>query len=136
MIVERAICLAALIAAVAMAFLAVRWARSRRWLRSSFAIIGIVVLNGAATLLVGPAMRGYLYRMADPNVTFVECPFKGKSYDSMRAQYRDKAPGGDLFRTFDKDQWNYFRWYDYVTHPRWTLPYLPDERYGPNPALH
>lgn len=79
-------------------------------------------------------MRGYLYRTAGPKFTFLECPFKGLSYESMLARSHDTAPGAELFRTFEKDRWNYYRWRDYATHPRWTLTYLADERHRAEPS--
>ena len=128
MIVELTICLGALVATVVLSFLAVRWCRSSRWLRIAFTLGGIVLLHGAAALLVGPAMRGYLYRTPDPELTFLECPFKGVPYEAMLTRYRKTGNGAELFRTFEKERWNYYRWYDYATHPRSTLPYRPDER--------
>ena len=128
MIVEFTVCVGVLIATVGVFFFAVRWCRDRRWLRLTFALVGIAILHGIAAKLVGPAMRGYLYRTADPAVTFLECPFKGVPYESMLAHYQDTGKGAQLFRTFEKDWWNYYRWYDYATHPRWTLPHRQDER--------
>jgi hypothetical protein len=128
MIVELTVCLAVLIATVVLFFLAVQWCRSRRWLRLTFVLICIVILHLIAANLVGPAMRGYLYRTADPEVTFLECPFKGVPYESMLVRYREAGNSGELFRTFDKDWWNFYRWYDYSIHPRWRLAFRPDER--------
>ena len=91
-------------------------------------------MHSMAAQLVGPAMRAYLYRTADPKVTFLECPFKGLPYESMLARARDTVPGAELFRTFEKDRWNYYRWRDYATHPRWTLPYRADERHRAEPG--
>jgi hypothetical protein len=122
--------LVALVSTVVLLFLAVRWGRSRRWPRLTFALVAIAVLHCIAAQLVGPAMRGYLYRTTEPEVTFLECPFKGVPYESMLARYRETGHGAELFRTFQKDRWNYYRWHDYATHPRWTLPYRPDERHS------
>lgn len=134
MIIELSICLVALVATGVLLVFAVRWCRSRRWLRLAFALVGIVALHGIAAQLVGPAMRGYLYRTADPEVAFLEYPFKGVPYESMLARSHDTAPGAELFRTFEKDRWNYYRWHDYATHPRWRLPYLADDRHRAEPS--
>ena len=109
MIVELTIWFGALISTVVLFCLAVRWFRFRKWLRLAFAILGIAVLHGIASQLIGPAMRGYLYRTADPEVTFLECPFKGVPNESMLARFRDTGHGGELLRKFDKDWWNYYR---------------------------
>jgi len=128
MTIEFKICVGVLIATVILLIFAVRWYRLHRWLRLAFALVGVAILHGIAARLVGPAMRGYLYRTADPEVTFLECPFKGVPYESMLARYRETGNGVQLFRTFEKEWWNYYRWHDYATHPRWTLPYRSDER--------
>jgi len=134
MIVEHSVCLVSLVATVVLFYFVVRWRRSGRWLRLMFAVIGIAALNGAAAQLVGPGTRGYLYRTVDPDVTFLECPYKGMRYGSMLARYRETGRGLELFRTFEKDWWNYFRWNDYATHPRWKLPFRPDERHNAEPV--
>src|SRR5687768_4012145 len=101
MIVELTICFGSLVTTAVLLFLVVRYYRSRRWLRLVFALGAIVLLQGAAGWLVGPAMRGYLYRTADPQVTFLECPVKGVPYESMLAHYHDTGNEAQLFRTFE-----------------------------------
>lgn len=125
MIVELAIFLTSLGATALLVVLAVRGYRLCRWGRVGFAAIGIGGLQLAGSILFGPQMRGYLYRGADSHVTFLECPFKGVSYESMLARYRATSSGTPLFRTFNQDWWNFYRWHDYLHHPRWKLPYRP-----------
>jgi hypothetical protein len=128
MIVELTFCLAPIVATVVVTFFTFRWWRDRRWRSLALGFATIALMHVIVGSLVGPSMRGYVYRTADANVTFLECPFKGVSYEAMLKRYHEHGGEKALYRTFDKDWWNYYRWYDYATHPRWKLPYLPDER--------
>jgi hypothetical protein len=133
MSVEFAMFVISLSATAVLIALTVRWCRSRRWGRLAFAVMGVVVLQTVASKLFGPQLRGYLYCTADPQGTFLECPFKGRPYESMLAQYRESKSEAPLFRTFSRDWWNFYRWHDYRIHPRWKLPYRPDPRQNAEP---
>src|SRR5258707_10970116 len=123
MMIELAICFGALIVTIVLAVAAVRSYRRRQPLAITLTILGIVAVHLVGAQLAGPRMRGYSYRTADSGATFLECPFKGVTYDSMLAKNRDAAGGAKLFRTFKQEWWNYYRWHDYATHTRWSLPY-------------
>lgn len=124
MAIELSICLGALIMTVALLFAAFRWYRSRRIRGVWGAMAGIIVLHAISRSLAGPDFRGYLYEASDSNSTFLEVPFKGVSYERALKDYQ-MASHSQLFRTFDKEWWNYYRWYDYTIHPRWNLPHRP-----------
>lgn len=51
-----------------------------------------------------------------------QCPYKGVTYESMRSKHTMSNSDPELYRTFGKDWWNFYRWFDYATHPRWQLP--------------
>lgn len=118
--------LASLIATILLILLAVRSYRLRRLLPLTFAILGFLSLQAASALVLGSKLRGYVYCTVDPEATFLECPFKGLTYERMLAHYRDAKGGTQLFRTFNKDWWNFYRWHDYSSHPRWKLPFRPN----------
>jgi hypothetical protein len=126
MVVEIAICSTALILTAVLFLFAVRCYRVHRSGRFIILLVGIAIAHLLAFRLAGPQMRGYVYRSVDPEETFYECPFKGISYESMLAKHRIAGSPSPLFRTFGRDWWNFYRWYDYATHPRWKLPSLPD----------
>jgi hypothetical protein len=113
--------------------LAVRWCWARRWRQCAFALVGVFVFQAIASTLFGSRWRGYLYCTTDPQVEFLECPFKGRPYELMLAQYRESKTKVPLFRTFSQDWWNFYRWHDYRSHPRWKLPYrsLPQQNAEP-----
>jgi SAM-dependent methyltransferase len=54
---------------------------------------------------------------------YKESAFKMISYEDMLGAYRKSGGSAELFRGFRKDWWNYYRWWDYATHPRWKLRY-------------
>lgn len=134
MVIELAICIIALTATVAAAALALRWYRKGQRRRAMFVFVGVLAIHGICPLLVGPRMRGYVYATSDHAVTFLECPFKGVSYESMLSRFQSSGHGTELFRTFDRDWWNYYRWVDYATHPRWQLPFQVAEHRRPEPV--
>src|SRR4029434_9071306 len=105
-------------------FAGFRWYRSRHFGRVIVALVGAVLLHFTSASLVGPSMRGYLYEVSDSKKTFLEVPFKGLRYERMIEVYRSESDG-QLFGTFEKDWWNFYRWRDYATHPRWKFPYRP-----------
>jgi hypothetical protein len=133
MFVELVICVVALVATVALVAFGFRWFRSRQWIRFTSALAGIAVVHFVAALLVGPNMRAYVYSTANPSVTFLECPFKGVSYETMLSKHQASGRGPELFRTFGEDWWNYYRWHDYATHPRWKLPRRTGEQHKAEP---
>ena len=101
------------------------WALARQhWFQAALALLIIAGVHLVGYSLVGPEMRGYLYRGADDLEAF-ECPFKGLSYGSMLSEVVAKRGSSvPLFRTFEKEWWNFYRWLDYTTHPRWRWPYM------------
>lgn len=121
---------AIILATFVLGYFFVRCCRARRWNDVALAIIAMVLLHGVAGWVFGSHMHLYLYRTSDPKVTYLECPFKGVSYQAMLSRFQAEAKGATLYRTFKEDWWNFYRWLDYATHPRWKLPYLPDERHG------
>ena len=124
MAVEVSICIVAIMATVALLFAAFRWYRLRYTLRVWATIVGILLLHTICGSLAGPNFRGYLYEAPDSTSIFLEVPFKGVSYERLLKEFQ-MANHGQIFRTFEKEWWNYYRWYDYATHPRWRLPYRP-----------
>ena len=120
---DAVICSAGALGTVVLILLPLWLRRSRPW-RTPILVssaMAIVALHGIGNAFAGAHLRCYLYRGVDPSVVFVECPFKGRPFDSLPSNTV-------IYRTFQKQWWNFYRWRDYATHPRWRLPYKVDER--------
>jgi hypothetical protein len=119
---EILICLGTAAATICLGVLSWHWFRTRRVPLATVATLAIFGTHLVGTLLVGPKMRGYQYTASGSATTFVECPYKGVTYESMRSKHTMSNSDPELYRTFGKDWWNFYRWFDYATHPRWQLP--------------
>jgi hypothetical protein len=130
MVVEIAICSVSLIGTAALIVSVVRAAKHRFWLRCVAALLAVVAIHVIAFNLVGPDMRAYVYVTNIPDFRPYECPCKGIPYEHALATYEQRAALDNtvhMFRTFRKGWWNFYRWHDYATHPRWHWSYRPRE---------
>jgi hypothetical protein len=76
-----------------------------------------------------PIIPVYDYESSDRGMSSTEYPTKGVPLSEVEREFekykRTKAdPSLRLCRTFEHDWWNFLRWHDYLTHPRWRLPYM------------
>src|SRR5690348_10805739 len=100
MIIELAICLTALIGSIGLAWLAVKVSQHRRWLRLACFVSLFLIMHTVASTLVGQECAAIFYRAADPRLTFL-------SYDRMLGAKREAIGQSEVFRTFEKEWWNY-----------------------------
>jgi len=72
------------------------------------------------------------YQTYDGQFRSFECEFKGVHYDHVVSdfdEWKKEHPDQNmtLYRCFQPNLFNVFSLWDYLTHPRWDLPYLNDE---------
>jgi hypothetical protein len=134
---KSSLALAELIFTTALPFLfvyaAYRLARNRRNLW-----VGVVLLAGAVLVgnfsiwpyFFGAELFGsYYYESSDYGFRGWEYPKTGdSSYQQLRlnfADYRRSIGRRDIVlrRTFRRDPWRFWRWYEYLSEKRWHYPY-------------
>jgi len=98
------------------------------------ALVAILVPILLVLLGVESSMPVYSYVSSDGKFDEIEMPSKGRSLDMVEAhfdEYRRQVGQPDLilYRTTSRVWWRYWRWSEYVSHPRWSYPYRePDPR--------
>ena len=73
-------------------------------------------------------INSYHYQTADGSYDDVEVSEKGRDLKVIERSFEaHKASRGMpelvLCRTFTRDWWRFWRWFEYVTNPRWAYPY-------------
>lgn len=84
-------------------------------------------------VLVGiePFIHIYRYESSDGIFIIKEYPEKGGGFDPVMTRFehykKEKQDSSiQLFRNSKIEFWKYWRWRDYLNHPRWRLKYLPE----------
>lgn len=77
---------------------------------------------------VEPLLAVYRYESSTGAFDTIEVPSKGRDFGFVESEFHDYTaksgrPSEQLFRTFPKNYWKYWRWHEYWTHPRWKLPF-------------
>ncbi len=127
-VLDFPVCLIGLVGTILLSIVIWRAYRCGRWFRLASVVLGLCALHFIGFKLAGPREHVYLYFTAGDSLPYMESAFKMISYDNMLSAYRQHGGGAELFRSFCKDWWNYYRWWDYATHPRWKLKYRPYQR--------
>lgn len=97
-------------------------------LSNCFSFVYIVFLDGGIH-------KKYVYETYDGKEQFVTMPGKGRDCKSMELVFvryckkHETYTGTQLYRTFKINPLKYWRWYEFVTHPRYKYPY---KRVGKN----
>jgi len=128
MAIEMVILVPLYVVSVCLVYYAYIAAARRRLLMLSLTIAGFLMVQFVAYKLFGPDSCCYYYETTHPECQPYEFPLKGESYDQMLQTYekhRRLHADIEMFRTFEKDWSNVYRWHDYMTHPRWRWPYRP-----------
>lgn len=123
----------------------VAWYRKQRGWAIFAMVVGIVASQfSLVPYLVGldNLFPSLYYESTDGGFRGTEC-FKSQvcSWESLQldlAHYRmlHGNRGIELRRTFQADAWRFWRWFEYLSEPRWRLPYVPARycREGANSA--
>ena len=89
-----------------------------------------LLLSGA--LLVAGCRQCVCYESSASAFQDCEIPWKGRNWDMLQpffeAERRAHAPDVVIYRTAEPDWWRVWQWPDFVSHPRWDLPYRPAVR--------
>lgn len=77
-----------------------------------------------------PAIHAYLYEGSCGDYSNIEIPEKGRGFDMVSQQFQLHGaahPGATLvlYRNARRSPSEFYEWWDYITHPRWDLPYRP-----------
>ncbi|MGQ0553481.1 MAG: hypothetical protein ACT4PU_09715 [Planctomycetota bacterium] len=103
--------------------------------RLAAGVIALIVLSNLPQarlplMLVGleALITSLPYASSDGQFDDVEVQAKGRTFEYVVARFvehKQRSGHGDLilFRSFQRDAWRFWNWYDYLTHPRWELPY-------------
>lgn len=75
-----------------------------------------------------PFIHVYHYESSDGGYRGFECPEKGRKYGMVQRQfaaYQEECDKSDavLYRTQQRHFWKVWNWADYLTHPRWDIPF-------------
>lgn len=80
--------------------------------------------------------HAYHYSTWHGELQTAERPFKGCDYrcvGMVLEEFKQQNPHSSdtiLYRTFKRNPFVFWRWHDYVFHPRYKLPYLNPEEIG------
>jgi hypothetical protein len=103
----------------------------KRWVYISILLVVMVLLTNYTPLKgLLDLKHVYHYSTLQGELQTAERPFKGCNYgcvEMVLEEYKRQYPqSGDtiLYRTFKRNPLIFWRWHDYVFHPRYKLPYL------------
>ena len=96
-------------------------------------IVGLLLILFLYTLTTS-ASPTYYYASSDMKEGYTECPLKCKSFESLIGSRQGVV-------RFNARNWFLMgQWRDYLSHPRWQLPYQPmpadfyEKHFAPKPA--
>ena len=90
---------------------------------------GAIAVAVFAFPILAPTIHSYTYVSSDGGFEELEVPEKGRPLEMVEKHFEEyKAAKADpeivLLRTRRREWWQYWEWYDYVTHRRWEYPRL------------
>ena len=103
--------------------------KQKHWLNFSLLMVALVFIQlFAYYYILGPRKSVYHYATNIPKVELYEIPFKGRNYKAVLSELnKNEVENPQIYRTFKPNWLNVYKWYDYMTHPRWKLPYKNKE---------
>jgi hypothetical protein len=106
--------------------------RALKFVVIAITISFLVVLIGNFTplqyLLGEPIIHVYHYTNDDGSFDEIEVPEKGRDIEMVRNLFEEHChkagkTNDTLYRTSSRNLFKFWRWVDYLLHPRWDLPY-------------